>query len=219
MEKVNRDELFKNKEKEIEEALKKRRHKWKLNSIAYMDYNDVCQIITHHIYSKLHLYDPERPFINWCNKIISHRMQNLVRDNYGNLAPPCNSCQYNEGEDKCGITPSQLKCNQCPMYAKWEKAKKSGYNLKLAQSLDNPDFIEQKKNTKENKDLEKEKEKIEEDFKINLENYQYQIYKKIYLKGESEKEVSLELGVSINEVKKVKILLIKRAKKILNDGN
>ena len=36
----------------------------------------------------------------------------------------------------CGLTPSGLQCNECELFAKWEKTKKNAYDIKMPLSLE-----------------------------------------------------------------------------------
>ena len=210
-----REELFTRYYNDIESALSKRRHKWKLSSLAYISYEDICQIITLHIYKKIHMYDEHQPFINWCNRIISHQLQNLVRNHYGNLAPPCNKCPHNEGDSRCGFTKSGLKGEACPVYKHWMKSKQAGYHLKLAGSLDHPDYIETKVNTKEDFDFDFQHKKLMGFLKEELDNTSWVILTDFIILKRNEKEVALQLEISVNELKRRKLMIVKLAKKEL----
>jgi DNA-directed RNA polymerase specialized sigma24 family protein len=121
----------------IDGLLKRKRHKWTLTCVPALDFDDVCQIIRIHIYRKWHLWDAAKPLENWVSTIINHQIANLLRNNYLFVAPPCSKCSMNQGAGLCGFTKSGLQCGQCPLYAKWEKVKKAGFNMKLAESIDN----------------------------------------------------------------------------------
>ena len=217
MDKNERDALFESKYEVILQALKTRRHKWRLSSLSYMNYDDVTQIILLHFYNKIHLYDHSKPFINWCQKTISNRMINIGRDNYGYLAPPCNKCPYNEGDNRCGFTSDQTKNGSCPAYSKWEKSKKVGYQLKFAQSLDHPDFIEQRVNAIEVSDLETRKEKMIEDFYKTLDEQSLIVFKYIFLGDKTDKEINKEHGLSLNDIKKIKATIVSQARRYLEN--
>ena len=46
---------FEDKLKEIEAALERKRSKWHLDAVTYIDYDDIKQVIMTHIYKKWHL--------------------------------------------------------------------------------------------------------------------------------------------------------------------
>jgi RNA polymerase sigma factor (sigma-70 family) len=121
---------------EIENLLCRYRAKWQLSAIAWMDYDDVCQIIRLHIFNKLHLWNREKAFGPWCSTLISNQIKNLIRNHYGNFCKPCLRCPYYSGGDECGFTASGKQDVSCLDYAKWAKKKQKAYNLKLPLSLD-----------------------------------------------------------------------------------
>ena len=69
---------------QINTEIIKRRSKWNLTVLAWMDFEDVAQILRIHIYKKWDLYDPSQPLGPWINRIISNQIKNLIRNNYGN---------------------------------------------------------------------------------------------------------------------------------------
>ena len=97
----------------IDQEISKRRNKWTLTSIAWMDFDDISQILKIHIYKKWHLYDNSKPLAPWLNRIISNQLKNLIRNNYGNYARPCLRCAASEGGDLCVIYEKQWTCCQC----------------------------------------------------------------------------------------------------------
>ena len=120
---------------DINSEIFKRKNKWNLTAINWMDFSDVSQILRIHIYKKWHLYDPQKPLAPWINRIISNQIKNLIRNNYSNFTRPCLKCAAAESEDGCSIYSKQ--CNACPLYANWEKSKKNAHNTKLTVSIEN----------------------------------------------------------------------------------
>jgi len=121
---------------EIEQLLSRYRAKWQLNSIAWLDYDDVCQIIRTHIYKKWHLWDQKRAFKPWASMLISNQIKNLIRNHYGNFAKPCLRCPFYLGGDDCSKTLSKEQDESCLDFAKWKSKKQSAFNLKMPVSLD-----------------------------------------------------------------------------------
>ena len=78
----------------IELELRKRQGKWFLTSLAWIDFDDVKQIIRTHIYKKWDQWDQERPLKPWLNRIISNQLKNILRNYYSNFAKPCLSCPF-----------------------------------------------------------------------------------------------------------------------------
>ena len=119
----------------IDQEIKKRRNKWNLTALAWMDFDDVSQILRFHIFKKWEMYDPSQPLTPWVNRIISNQIKNLIRNNYGNFTRPCLKCAAAEGFGGCSIYGDQD--NKCPLFAKWEKTKKSAYDIKMAVTIEN----------------------------------------------------------------------------------
>lgn len=210
----------------IEEEVAKRRHKWQLNSIAHIDFDDVSQILKLHIYNKWHLWDQSRPFKNWVNTVISNQIINLVRNHYGNLAPPCNKCPMNQGANLCSQTPSGEKCAECPLYAKWEKSKKHGYELRLPSSIDDPDSSASFCLAAPEKtySFENSLERFDKELKKVLSESNYKVFRLLFIEKHSEEEVAKEMGFTSNEegrkagykqIYNIKKQILSKAKNIL----
>ena len=120
----------------LEELLKKYRPKWQLSALAWIDYDDVCQIIRFHIYKKWHLWDQTRPFKPWASMIISNQIKNLIRNNYSSFAKPCLRCPHNMGATTCDWTKSREQDESCPDFNKWRKKKERAFNIKLPLALE-----------------------------------------------------------------------------------
>ena len=97
---------------QIDQEIRKRRNKWNLTALSWMDFDDVSQILRIHIYKKWDLYDPKKPLCPWLNRIISNQIKNLIRNNYGNYTRPCLRCAAAEGENLCAIYEKQT--DECP---------------------------------------------------------------------------------------------------------
>ena len=76
----------------IDEEIRKRKNKWNLSALSWIDFEDVEQILRIHIYKKWTLYDPKKPLAPWLNIIISNQIKNIIRNNCGNYARPCLKC-------------------------------------------------------------------------------------------------------------------------------
>ncbi len=186
----------------INQQIAKRRGKWRLTALSYIDYDDISQLLRIHIHEKWGLWDQERPLEQWLNRLITHRIINLVRDHYGRVAPPCNGCPYNVSEDSCSFTKSGTKCSECPLFKKWEKKARIGYNLKLAISTDSEDFVEPKGSSiafEDNIDYEGSAGKLHVKMKEKLSKFQYKIYDLLIIKNMTDKEVALQLKFKSSE--------------------
>ena len=118
----------------IDQEISKRRNKWTLTSIAWMDFDDISQILKIHIYKKWHLYDNSKPLAPWLNRIISNQLKNLIRNNYSNYCKPCLKCAAAEPDSACSIYGNQD--DRCPLYKSWLLKKKSAYDVKMALPLE-----------------------------------------------------------------------------------
>ena len=63
----------------INTEILKRKNKWTLSTLNWIDFEDVSQIIRFHIYKKWNLYDEKKPMLPWINRIISNQIKNLIR--------------------------------------------------------------------------------------------------------------------------------------------
>jgi RNA polymerase sigma factor (sigma-70 family) len=208
----------------IDHELQKRRGKWRLDSISYIDFDDVCQIIRKHVNEKWNQWDQTRPFEKWLNKVITHQIINLIRNNYGNVAPPCNGCAFNLWGNHCEYTPSSLKCAECPLYRDWEKSKKNGYNIKMASSIHAEEYIERKSSS------------LSFDQGINVEDFipgfhkimeqklkpkLFSVYKLLYIDNVSEDKIKKRFDKNPDNASKklnaAKRKIVKIAKEVLVD--
>ena len=105
----------------INEEISKKRYKWNLTALAWMDYEDVSQILRFHIFKKWHLYDQEKSIKPWIRTIIANQIKNLIRNNYTNFIKPCSRCEAAKEETGCEIYGKQD--SSCPLYKNWEKNK------------------------------------------------------------------------------------------------
>ena len=213
----------------VEEELNKRQSKWFLKSLSWIDFDDVKQIIRLHLYKKWDLWDQSRPLKPWLNRIISNQLKNILRNYYSNFAKPCLNCPFNQSgiteENEvglCGFTQSKAQCSECPLYAKWEKTKKSAYQVKIPLALETHDFeIKHKGACFE---LEFAEQRLHEEMKKKLPAKQYEIYEMLFIKNMTDEEVAAVLGYKTSEknrkagykqIKNLKKQLKEKAEKIL----
>jgi DNA-directed RNA polymerase specialized sigma24 family protein len=218
-------ESFESKISEINQEISKRRHKWNLTTLAWMDFNDVSQILRIHIYKKWNLYDPKKPLAPWVNRIVSNQIKNLIRNNYGNFSRPCLRCAAAEQEDGCTIYSSQ--CNKCPLYAKWEKSKKSAHDIKLPVALEN--HTQEVHNIIEDEiNIEKTAKNIHTKMQQVLKPIEWKFYELYYIKHKSEEESAKLMGyktteknrkIGYKQVKNLKKSIMTKVKKYLYNGD
>lgn len=180
----------------IDLEIAKRRGKWNLKIINWMDFDDVSQILRFHIFKKWHLYDQSQPLQPWLNRIISNQIKNLIRNNYGNYVKPCLKCAASEHEDMCSIYGSQN--STCPLYRNWEKGKKSAYQTKLPVSLDNH-LVEISSKESEDINFEKAFEQIQEKIQPLLKPTEKKVFQYVFIEKLSEEQAARKLGYKVKE--------------------
>ena len=188
---------------EIIAEIEKRRPKWQLSSLAWMDFGDVTQIISAHIALKWSQWDQVRPLIPWVNKIVTNQFKNILRNNYSNFVRPCLSCPFNLSESNgsgnaCSFTPSKLQDNSCPLFAKWEKTKKSAYDIKMAVPIETKEY-EIKKITSDINDIDIATKRLHVEIEKQLNPRHYKVYKMLFIDFKSEEEVAKEMGYKTTE--------------------
>ena len=188
---------------DLEELLKKYRPKWQLSALAWIDYDDVCQIIRLHIYKKWDLWDQSRPFKPWASMIISNQIKNLIRNNYSSFAKPCLRCPHNMGATNCGFTKSREQDESCPDFAKWKKKKERAFNIKLPLALEDgvpmgsaslKDFVDYKTASAKLHNLVMEE----------LNEKHKKIYFLLYIENLDENEVAQKFGFKADAAKRKK---------------
>ncbi len=209
----------------INTEIAKRRGRWKLKAIPSIDYDDVQQILRLHIWKKWDQWDEGRPLEPWLNKIITNQITNLIRNLYGNFARPCITCPANQG----GVPPNGLcaiygkQCSDCPLFAYWEKHKKSAHDTKMPLPLE-MHSQEVYSIPESNFDINKQINLLHEKMKENLSLVQYKIYKYLYIDGKTEEQTAQLMGYKTSEknrdvgyktISNIKKAIIVKAKKII----
>ena len=209
---------------QIDVEIKKRRSKWSLTALSWMDFDDVSQILRIHIFKKWHLYDTKKPLNPWINRIISNQIKNLIRNNYGNYCRPCLKCAAAEAGDLCYIYGKQ--CDACPLYANWIKTKKQAYDAKLPVSI-NEHAAELNSAEYTGVDIISLMRKINTKMKETLKPSEWKIYKALYIDNMSEEDAASLMGYKTNEknrvpgykqIKNVKKAIIQKVKRMLKEG-
>jgi DNA-directed RNA polymerase specialized sigma24 family protein len=212
----------------VDGELSKRKGSWFLSSVAWLDFDDVCQIIRAHIYRKWDQWDQSRPLKPWLNKIIANQFKNILRNHYSNFARPCLNCPFNSDSEYklCSFTESGSQDTTCPLYAKWNKTKKYAYNVKITLSLEHHShqiagggadpFLAV--------DLEEAAAKLIKELKLVLNQRQFQAFELLYIQNLTDEEAAKEMGFKSTEagrkagykqIKNLKKLLKEKAEKIL----
>jgi DNA-directed RNA polymerase specialized sigma24 family protein len=209
---------------EINQEINKRRHKWSLTTLAWMDFSDVSQILRIHIYKKWNMYNQKQPLAPWVNRIVSNQIKNLIRNNYGNYSRPCLKCAAAEQEDSCTIYGSQ--CAKCPLYAKWEKSKKSAHDIKLPVALEN--HTQEVFSMKEDlTNIERTAKNIHGKMIQVLKPIEWKFYNLVYIQHKTEEEAAKIMGYRTSEknrsagykqVKNLKKSIMLKVRKYLYNG-
>lgn len=208
----------------ISKEINKKKYKWTLDSISWMNWDDISQIILIHINEKWHLYDQKKPLQPWLSAIISNQIKNIIRNNYSNYTKPCLKCKAAEPTDGCKIYTTQ--CSTCPAFADWEKRKKSAYDVKIPVSMENHSN-EVYEMTEESINLERNVKLVHSKMKEILKPIEYKIYKALIINNEKEEDVAKKLGYISNEknrapgykqIKNIKKIIMLKVKKCIQQG-
>jgi RNA polymerase sigma factor (sigma-70 family) len=208
----------------IDNEISKRRNKWNLSSLTWIDFDDVSQIIRIHIYKKWHLYNPKKPLAPWVNRIISNQIKNLIRNNYLNFIKPCAQCPEAEPDEGCKKFGKQ--CSNCPLYKEWEKNKKHAYNLNMPVSFES---LENCVDTsyQDSIDIDKFKLDLDEKMKKFLKPLEWKLYEMLYIKKMTEKQAAKKMGYKSTEenrnpgykqIKNMQKAIIKKIKINIHNG-
>jgi RNA polymerase sigma factor (sigma-70 family) len=185
----------------INEEIRKRKNKWFLDSMPWISFEDVEQIIRLHIYQKWDKWDQKRELKPWINKIITNQFKNILRNYYLNFAKPCSNCPFDSsigGEHLCSFTKSGAQDTTCPLYAKWAKSKKSAHDVKIPLRLDAQEY-ENSSFSVDSFNVDNAIIKVQKQLKNDLSERHYQIYDMLFIQNKSEEEVAKFLGYKSNE--------------------
>lgn len=208
----------------INTEILKRKNKWTLSTLNWIDFEDVSQIIRFHIYKKWDLYDEKKPMLPWVNRIISNQIKNLIRNNYGNYARPCLKCAAALGENECRIYGKQDQ--GCPMFNNWTKTKKNAYDLKMAVSIEDHSY-EINNQLCVNSDIQKATQNLHQKMKQILKPVEWKVYELLYVDHKTEEQVCKILKFKYDkkaksaynkQLKNIQKSIIKKAKQCLANG-
>lgn len=208
----------------INECINKRRHRWTLTSISFMDFDDVAQIIRAHIFKKWHLYDQSKKLESWVTTIINNQMINLIRNVYSNHTRPCLKCEFDEGGDLCSKFGTQN--TNCDLFRTWTFGKKTKHQIQLPLPMENHsnEVLEIKA---ENIDIDRTAENIHEKMKTILKPLDWLVYYNLFILHKNEEETGKLLKFKTNEknrfggykqVKNIKKRILIKIKEVLNSG-
>lgn len=209
----------------IDNEINKRRNKWNLSSLTWIDFDDVSQIVRIHIYKKWHLYNPKKPLAPWINRIISNQIKNLIRNNYLNFIKPCAQCPESEPDEGCKKFGKQ--CSDCPLFKEWERNKKQAYNLNMPVPFES---LENCLDTsyRDSIDIDKFKLDLDEKMKKFLKPLEWKLYELLYIKKITEKQAAKKMGYKSTEknrnpgykqIKNMQKSIIKKIKINIHNGD
>ena len=160
-------------------------------------------------------------------------MKNILRNHYGNFSRPCLGCPFNSSsaksgrqnnpansfsEELCGFTASGIQCNECPLYAKWEKTKKAAYEIKMPLAMEYHAHEAGQISSNYSFNLDENIEKINSEMKKSLSDKQYEIYIMLFIKNIKEEEVAKKMGYKTSEKgRKAGYKQIKNLKKLFKE--
>ena len=208
----------------IKELVEKRRDKWRLTSISWMDFDDVAQIIYIHINKKWDLWDYSRPLAPWVSVIIANQISNLIKTLYSNFSRPCLSCPAFEGDNLCSIY--EVQCVSCPLYDYWIKNRKPAYDIKVTLPIDTH-INEVEGLASENFDVDSASAQMHDEIKKHLRPLELKIYQCLFVEHLSEKETAVIMGYKASKAARdagyrtiatAKKKIIEIAKKIAYSG-
>lgn len=215
----------------IDSEISKRKHRWHLTAIAWMDFEDIAQRLRIHIYNKWDHWDTSRPLRPWLNQVINHQMTNMLRNHYSNFTRPCLKCRFNTGEYGCSIYGTQN--NSCKDYKKWEKSKKSAYDIKFPISIHSPNFDKPEttlENLLQNREfsynIEHNIPLFHDLMKKNLSNIEWKVYDLLFLKNLEEIEIAQKMGYKLSykdgrpsyrQISKIKSKILQKARQVIKE--
>ncbi|MDB4314534.1 hypothetical protein N9955_00745 [bacterium] len=217
---------YEDKQDELEEVLSKYRAKWQLDVFAWLNYDDVCQMVRLRVWQKFHLWNQDLPFKPWASTLTGNAIKNVIRDNYGNFARPCLKCEFFQGADGCSFTQSKIQDEECPKFAKWKKKKERAYNLKLALPIEDGGHLGES-HFEDEIDFFNAESKLHKMVMAKLKGKHLEIYRLLFVEHMDEEEVAERYGFKkdasrnkttrYKQINNLKKRFYKMAQKIVNE--
>ena len=114
----------------------------------------------------------------------------------------------------CGFTKSGNQDSSCPLYAKWERTKKSAYGIKMALTLENHTNEVQAMEDNNFNVIDAQK-KLNYHMEKELSEKQFLVYRLLFIENIDEEEVAGQMGYKTSEKgRKAGYKQIKNLKKI-----
>jgi hypothetical protein len=203
---------------EIDEILYWNKSRWRLNSIAWMDFDDVCQKIRIHLFKKWEMWDQSQPLKPWVSRIVYNQIIKMIRNHYTIYAKPCVTCPHNLGGNFCALYGEQS--SECDLFSKWETGKKVAHEINNPISINcsassygenandsygstrfssGDDFRQIEDKTLFSSDIEKLAEDLHEKMKVKLNKIQWKLYDILYIQHKTEREAAKLMGYYSSE--------------------
>jgi len=208
----------------IDAELLKKKARWTLYSLGWLDFEDVSQQIRTHLWLKWSKLIPGKPIGPWINVIISNQIKNLIRNLYTNYARPCLRCGAARDTDSCDIYKSQ--CSDCPLFAYWRERKESATQIKIPVSIENhPHEVSQI--CDDTSDVYRHIDTFHAKMKEVLTPTEWRVYRSLFVMHQDEKIAAKKIGLISNEkgrpsgykqIKNIKKTILAKAHKLLDDG-
>jgi hypothetical protein len=215
----------------IDSEISKRRHKWHLTAISWMDFDDVAQKLRLHIYKKWDQWNHNLPLRPWLNQVINNQMTNILRNNYSNYSRPCLKCKFNLGENTCQLY--SIQSSLCVDYAKWEKTKKPAYDIKFPVSMNASTYSDSGftiENVLQNKEeiinVESYLPSFHKIMKKNLNAVEWKVYDYMFIQNLEDAEIAKKMGykmsykdgrLSYRQISKIKAKILKKARILVKE--
>ena len=187
----------------VDNEIRKRRPKWRLTSLAWVDFDDVSQIMRAHLARKWDQWDPDRPLVPWVNKIITNQFKNILRNYYHNFVKPCTGCPFNNGaseeDNSCSFTKSKTQDLTCPLYKKWSKSKKHAYGIKIPVPIEVLPRGEVESKEDGYCEIDFYIEKVHTEVKKQVTERNYSIYSMLFIEEINEVDIAKKLGYKTSE--------------------
>ena len=208
----------------IDQEIYKHRRKWQLSSIAWMDFEDIAQIIRIHIYNKWSMYDPKQSLLPWISVIISNQLRNLVRNVYSSHAKPCLQCAAAESENGCLLYYNQGV--SCPIYKRWFENKKNAHDISIPLSIENH-LHEVNDINGHFLNFDIASERLHNHMRTKLKKREWIVYDLLYIQHKTEDDIAYKLGykttekgrtAGYNTIRIIRKNIITKVKQALNEG-
>ena len=159
---------FESKIPELQDLIRSRKKKFGKMLPPSMDWEDVENIILVHFFKKWEMWNQERPFNNWANRVITNQIYNVIRNNYVSFQKP----EWDASEDEV---------------KRWEAAQNK--SIKAPTSLDRLEFFLGEQ-ADESIDYVYAIGKIKQEMSKSFDERYYRAFEMIYFENVSDDEVA-----------------------------